>query len=83
MMSYPALIMKTLAKVEFQESEIVKIHMEIRRLQKGQLQEIDSEDLQKVMQENVKLKHRLSILNAVCTPQCQHFDNACQLSYYL
>lgn len=47
-----------------QENEIVRISMDIRRFQKNQLTEDDSPELQKVMQENAKLKHRLAILNA-------------------
>lgn len=50
-----------------QENEIVKISMDIRRFQKEQLTEDDSPDLQKLMQENQKLKHRLAILTAVCS----------------
>lgn len=39
--------------------------MEIRRFQKDKMEESDSVDLQKLMQENNKLKHRLSILTTV------------------
>lgn len=38
--------------------------MDIRRFHKGRLTEDDSAELQSVMQENQKLKHRLAILNA-------------------
>lgn len=51
--------------VVLQENEIVRISMDIRRFQKGQLTEDDSPELHEVMQANAKLKHRLSILNAV------------------
>lgn len=55
----------TANRLYLQENEIVKIAMDIRRFQKNQLTEDDSPELQKVMQENAKLKHRLAILNAV------------------
>lgn len=51
--------------IHLQENEIVRISMDIRRFQKNLLTEEDSPELQKAMQENAKLKHRLSILNAV------------------
>lgn len=54
----------------FQEHELAQVQSEIEKISRGDLEDVEDEELLKLQTENVKLKHRVSILkrvNCKCT----------------